>query len=109
MFSLLNRVSVTIRPNRATGNVGHVHHDLETIEAARFGRLDFPAEPLDQVLVDDTIRRCEEREDVRDEMALVVVKAVLPVMEIFRKVHLLGGPKAGLCFLVHLPYLFGNA
>jgi hypothetical protein len=90
----------------AVNDARHVHHDLETIEATRFGRLNFPAEPFDQILVDDAVRRCEEGKDVRDEVPFIVIKAILPVMEVLREVHLLGSPEAGFCLLVHLPYLF---
>lgn len=36
------------------------HHDLKAIEAASLWYLDLPTESLNQVLVDDAIRRGEE-------------------------------------------------
>ena len=40
-----------------------------------------------------------------DEVALVVVQSVIPVVEIFGEVNFFGGPEGGFRFLVHLPYL----
>ena len=82
-----------------------LHHDLEAVEAARFRDLNFTAEALDEVLIDDTIRRGEEGEHVGDEIALVVVQAVVPVVEVLREVNLFGSPEGGLSLLVHLPDL----
>ena len=81
------------------------HHDLETVEAACFWDLDFTAETLDKVLVDDAIRCGEEGENVRDEVALIIVEAVVPVVKVFGKVDFLGSPEGGFGFLVHLPDL----
>lgn len=58
------------------------HHDLEAVEAARFRYLDFAAETLDEIFIDDAIRCGEEGEDVRDEVSLIVIEAVVPVVEI---------------------------
>ena len=40
-----------------------------------------------------------------DEVALVVVESVVPVVEVFGEVDFFGGPEGGFGFLVHLPYL----
>lgn len=39
-------------------------------------------------------------------MALVVVEACVPVVEILGEIHLLRGPEGGLGLLVHLPDLY---
>ena len=36
------------------------HHGLEAVEATNFSSLSFVAEPLDEVLVDDTVRCCKK-------------------------------------------------
>jgi len=41
-----------------------LHGDLEAVEAARLGQLYLGGEALDEVLVDDAVRRGEEGEDV---------------------------------------------
>ena len=70
------------------------HHDLETVEALGLGSLDFGRKSLDEVLVDDTVRLgsvlkhsnggttycSEESKNVLDEVSLVVVQLVLPIM-----------------------------
>lgn len=83
-----------------------LHHDLETVEAACLWYLDFTAEPLDEVLVNDAVGCGEKGEDVRYEVALVVVQSVVPIVEVFGEIDFFSGPKGGFCFLVHLPYLF---
>ena len=87
----------------------NAHHDLETIEAASLGDLDFTSEavevregdvnfvvvdfsstprggdePLDQVLVDDAVRGGKEGQHVLDEVLLVILELRVPV------VHVLG-------------------
>jgi len=44
-----------------------------------------------------------------DEVAFIVVEAVVPVMNILGEVHLLSGPEGSLSFLVHLPDLERDA
>lgn len=56
------------------------HHDLEAIKAASLGYLDFAAETLNQVFVNNSIRCSEERKNVRDEVSFVVVQSVIPVV-----------------------------
>lgn len=81
--SLLMFLDVSINEERVRLRMDILHHDLESIEAAGFGNLDFAAESLDQVLVHDTIGSSEEGKDVRDEITLIVVKSVVPIMKIF--------------------------
>jgi hypothetical protein len=68
-------------PNRKQDK-SNSHHDLETIEASSFRGLDFTAEALDEVFVDNAIRGGEKGENVRDEVALIVVELVLPVVKV---------------------------
>jgi hypothetical protein len=42
---------------------------------------------------------------VRDEVALVVIEPVVPVVQVFGQINLFGGPEGGLGLLVHLPDL----
>jgi hypothetical protein len=58
----------------------NVHHDLETVKAAGFCGLNLTAETFHEILIDDTIGSGEEGEDVRDEMAFIVVELVLPIV-----------------------------
>ncbi len=81
----------------------HSHHDLETVEAFGLSALHFSGKSLDKVLVDDTVGlkqgtsamsderhgadetySSEEGKDMFDEVSLVVVELVLPVMQIHR-------------------------
>ena len=59
------------------------HHDLEAVEAARLWYLDFTAETLDEVLVDDAVGSGEEGEDMGNEVAFVVVQSVVPIVKVF--------------------------
>lgn len=68
--------------------------------------MNFTRKPLDEVLVNDAIRGCEKGENVRNKVALVFVKPVLPVVEILGEIYLLGGPERRLRLFVHLPNLF---
>lgn len=80
-------------------------HDLESIEAASLGHLDFSTETLQQVLVDNAVRGSEESKDVRDEVTLIVVQTVVPVVQVLRQVDFFGSPERRLSLLVHLPNL----
>lgn len=81
------------------------HHDLETVEAPGLCSLNFATEALDEVLVDNAIRRGKEGEDMADEVALIVVELRVPVVHVLREVDLFGGPEGCFCLLVHLPDL----
>jgi hypothetical protein len=59
-----------------------LHHYLETVEASSLWDLDFSAETLDQVLVDNAVRCGEECQDVGNEVSLVVIESVVPVVKI---------------------------
>ena len=48
-------------------------HDLGTVEAACLGHLNFIRKVFTEVLVDYAIRDSEEGEDMRNEVALIVV------------------------------------
>lgn len=85
--------------------VNVLHHDLEAVEAARLGDLDFARETLNQVLIDDAVGSGEEGENVRDEVLLIIVDLVVPVVEILGQINLLSSPERGLGLLVHLPNL----
>ncbi|KAI3486760.1 hypothetical protein L1887_49710 [Cichorium endivia] len=104
-LALFGLADVGVDEERVSLGVDVLHHDLEAIEAAGLCGLDFGAEALDEVLVDDAIRSGEEGEDVRDKVALVVVELVVPVVEVLGEVDLLGGPEGSLGLLVHLPDL----
>lgn len=105
--ALLGFLDVGIDEERVGLGVDVLHHDLETVEATSLRDLDLAAEALDEVLVDNAIGGSEERENVGDEVALVVVQAVVPVVQILGKINFLGGPERGLGLLVHLPDLSG--
>lgn len=83
----------------------YVHHNLEAVEASSFGSLDLGTKSLDEVFVDDTVRRSEESENMRDKMTLVVVELVFPVVLVLGKVHLFCSPEGSLGLFVHLPDL----
>ena len=85
-----------------------LHHDLETVETTGLRDLDLGAESLNEVLVDDTIGGGEEGKNVRDEILLVVIELVVPVVEILGEINLFGSPERGLGLLVHLPDLRCN-
>jgi hypothetical protein len=48
------------------------NHDLETIKRANFGDLDIVGEAFNNILVDNSIRVCEEREDMGNEMPFLM-------------------------------------
>ena len=54
--------------------------DLEAVEAPGLGPLHLGREVLREVLVDDAVRGGEEGQDRRDEVALLVVQLLLPVL-----------------------------
>lgn len=80
-------------------------HDLETIEATRFRNLDLATKTFHKVLIHDPIGSGEESEDVGDEVTLVIVQAIVPVVKVFGQVDFLSCPEGGLGLLVHLPDL----
>lgn len=80
---------------------------METVEALGLGGLNLGRESFDQVLVDNTIRldiskgprhrtstySSKESKDVLDEVSLVVIELVVPIVEIGGKVDFLGCPE----------------
>ena len=64
---------------------------------------DLSGEILCQVLVDDAVGGREEREHRRDEVALLVVELLLPILHVVAEVDLLGRPERGLGLFVHGP------
>lgn len=103
--SLLLLLDICINEKGVRLGVNVLHHDLEPIEAASLRYLDFPAEPLHQVLVDDTIRRGEEGKHMGDKVPLIVVQPIIPIMQILGKINFLSGPEGCFRLLVHLPNL----
>lgn len=77
-------LDVCVDEKRICLGVDVLHHNLETIEASSLGDLNLPAETLDQVLVDNSVRCCEECKDMGNEVPLVVIESVVPVMKILR-------------------------
>lgn len=98
-------LDVGVDEERVGLGVDVLHHNLETVEAASLRDLDLSAEALNKVLIDNAIGGSKERQDVRDEVLLVIVDAVVPVVHILGKIDLLGSPERGLGLLVHLPDL----
>jgi secreted protein with Ig-like and vWFA domain len=105
--TLLGLLDVGINEERVGLGVDVLHHDLKTVEAAGLGDLNLTAEALQQVLVDNTVGSGEEGQNVGDEVTLVIVQAVVPVVQILGQINFLGGPERGLGLLVHLPDLWG--
>jgi len=58
------------------------HHDLEAVEAACLSSLDFVGETLNEVFVNNTVGCGKESENVGDEVLLVGVQPVVPVVKI---------------------------
>ena len=105
VLALLGLADVGVNEERVGLGVDVLHHNLKAVEASGLGGLHLGAETLDEVLVDDTVRSSEEGEDVRDEVALVVVELVVPIVKVLGEVDLFSGPEGGLGLLVHLPDL----
>jgi hypothetical protein len=105
VVALLGLLDVGVDEKRVGLGVDVLNHDLEAVEAASLRDLDLTAEALQQVLVDDTVRGGEESQDVGDEPSLILVNLVVPVVQVFGQVNLLGSPEGSLVLLVHLPDL----
>ena len=76
-----------------------LQHHLEDVEGARLGRLDFGAESLDEILVDDAVGGGKKREHMRDKFALVVIE-IFPVADILVELHFFDNPVSVLRLLV---------
>lgn len=103
--ALLGLLNIGINEQGVGLGVDVLHHDLETVEAAGLRNLDLSAETLNKVLVDDTIGSSEESKHVGDEVTLIIVEAVVPIVQILGQINLLSSPERGLGLLVHLPDL----
>ena len=73
------------------------------IEATSLWDLNFTAESLDQVFVHNTIGSGEESQNMGDEISLIIVQAVVPVVKIFGQVDLFCSPERSFGSLVHVP------
>lgn len=98
-------LDVGVNEQRVGFGVDVLHHDLETVEASSLGNLNLSAKTLNQVLIDDTVRGGKECQDMGNEIFLVFIEAVVPVVHVLGQVNLLSRPERGLGFLVHLPDL----
>lgn len=99
-------LDVCVDEKRVCLGVDVLNHDLKTVEAASLWDLNLSGETLKQVLVDNAVGCGEEGKDVRDEVTLIVVETVVPVVQILGKINLLSSPERGLGLLVHLPDLW---
>jgi len=100
-------LDVGVDEERVRLRVDVLDGDLESVEAARLGRLDLGGEVLREVFVNDSVGGGEEGQHVRHEVSLVLGER-LPVVEVSREVDLLGGPEGRLGLLVHVPDLWGG-
>ena len=81
---MLSRISnISTDEKRVRFGMNIFHHDLETTEALSFGCLNLIGKMFNQVLIHNTIRSSKEGEDMGDEVTLVVIEMVGPVVEIF--------------------------
>jgi hypothetical protein len=78
------------------------HHHLETIEASGFRDLNFCAESLGQILIDNTIRGSKEGENVLNEV-LFAISESFPVFSVLSKIDFFSGPEGSHLILVHFP------
>ena len=70
-----------------------LHHYLKAVEASCLWYLDLSTESLNEVLIDDAIRCSEECKNVRDEVSLVVIQAIVPVVQVLGEINLLSCPE----------------
>ena len=82
MLLLLRVLDVCIDEQAVHLGVDVLHHDLKAIEAASFGYLYFTAEAFEEVLIDNTVGGGKEGKNVRDEVSLVVIKTIVPVLHV---------------------------
>ena len=75
-------LDVGVDEERVCLRVDVFHHDLEAIETTRLSGLDLVGETLNEVLVDNAVGCGEESENVGDEVLLVGIQPVVPVVEI---------------------------
>ena len=80
--TLLLLFDIRVDEKRVGFRVDILHHNLKPVEAACFWYLNFTAESLDEVLVDDAIGRSKESEDMGDEVPLIVIQSIVPVVKV---------------------------
>lgn len=98
-------LNICINKKRVCLRVDVFHHDLEAVKAACLWDLNLSTESLKKILVDNSVRGSEERENVRNKVSLVIVESVVPVVKILGQIDFLCSPEGSLRFLVHLPDL----
>ena len=98
-------LDICVNEERVSLRMDILHHDLETIKTAGLWNLDLAAESFDEVLIDNSIGGSEEREDVGDEVTLIIIQPVVPVVKILGEINFFCGPEGCLRLLVHLPDL----
>ena len=103
--ALLRLLDVGVDQKGVGLRVDVLNHDLESIEAASLSNLDLSTETLKQVLVDNAIRGSEESKNVGDEVSLVIVQTVVPVVQVLGQIDLFSSPERSFGLLVHLPDL----
>ncbi len=82
-----------------------LHHHLETVKAAGFWNLNFCAESLGQILEHNSITCCKEREDVFDEVLLVLCK-LFPILCVLAEIDFIHSPETSHLIFIHLPDVF---
>lgn len=78
--------------------------NLESLEAAGFGNLNFAQKIQSQVFVDDAVGRRKECQCLFDEMAFSVIERG-PILEIGNKIELFGCPERSFGLFVKFPNL----
>src|SRR4051812_21206630 len=82
------------------------NHNLKTVEAACLGYLNLITKSLGEVFIDNAIGGGKEGKYLRDEVAFIVIQAVVPVFSIFGEINLFHRPEGSFSLLVELPNLF---
>ena len=77
------------------------HSYLKAIEAPGFRYLNFRAKLFRQIFHDDSIRSSKEGQHIFDKMFFFFIE-LLPILKILIEVNLVGSPKGGEMFFVHL-------
>ena len=103
--ALLVLLDIGVNEKGVRLRVNILHHNLEPIEAASFRYLDFSAEAFHQVFVHNAIRGGEEGKHMGDEVTLIVIQSMVPIVQILGQIDLLGGPEGCFGLFIHLPNL----
>ena len=82
-----------------------LHHNLETVEELCLGVLHLSHKVFGEVLVHNAVGCSKKRQDVLDEVTLVIVELFIPVNNVCGQVNLLCRPKARFGLLVKIPYV----